>query len=190
MKEEIYQWMKNLAVFYILFTAVLQLVPDQKYQRYVRSFMGLLLIYMLCTPVFALAGKGEELLGGFSDTFHREQALMEEAEAEKLQAFYLKEGCERQISSEITELLEKSGINPVDAAVHIEGEQIWVKLTVGQKLSREQEGGIRDELRKSFGIGEDNCQILSEGNDGTAVDGASASGASSDSDRSSGIKGQ
>ena len=50
MREEIYQWMKGLAVFYLFFTAVLQLVPDRKYERYVRSFMGLLLIYMLCTP--------------------------------------------------------------------------------------------------------------------------------------------
>ena len=44
MKEEIYQWMKNLAVFYILFTAFLHLVPDKKYERYVRLFMGFLLI--------------------------------------------------------------------------------------------------------------------------------------------------
>ena len=41
MREDIYQWMKSLAVFYLFFTAVLQLVPDRKYERYVRSFMGL-----------------------------------------------------------------------------------------------------------------------------------------------------
>lgn len=29
MREEFYQWMKNLAVFYILFTAVLHFVPDK-----------------------------------------------------------------------------------------------------------------------------------------------------------------
>ena len=57
MREDIYQWMKSLAVFYLFFTAVLQLVPDRKYERYVRSFMGLLLIYMLCTPVFAVFGE-------------------------------------------------------------------------------------------------------------------------------------
>ena len=44
MREDIYQWMKSLAVFYLFFTAVLQLVPDRKYERYVRSFMGLLLL--------------------------------------------------------------------------------------------------------------------------------------------------
>ena len=42
MKEELYTWIKNLAVFYILFTAILHLVPNGKYERYVRFFMGLL----------------------------------------------------------------------------------------------------------------------------------------------------
>ena len=31
MKEEIYSWIKNLAVFYILLTTVVHLVPDKKY---------------------------------------------------------------------------------------------------------------------------------------------------------------
>ena len=41
MKEIVYQWVKNLAVFYILLTVVLHLMPDKKYDRYVRHF-GLL----------------------------------------------------------------------------------------------------------------------------------------------------
>lgn len=61
MKESFYQWVKTLAVFYILFSAVLHLIPDSKYERYIRSFMGLLLIYILCTPVFAVFGRGSEL---------------------------------------------------------------------------------------------------------------------------------
>lgn len=52
MKEELYLWIRNLAVFYIFFTAVLNLIPDQKYEKYVRFFMGLLLIFMMSTPIF------------------------------------------------------------------------------------------------------------------------------------------
>ena len=60
MKEELYLWIRNLAVFYIFFTAVLNLVPDQKYEKYVRFFMGLLLIFMMSTPIFSILGKGSE----------------------------------------------------------------------------------------------------------------------------------
>ena len=52
MKEEIYRWVKTIAFFYIVFSAVLHLVPDVKYERYIRSFMGILLIYILSIPVF------------------------------------------------------------------------------------------------------------------------------------------
>ena len=65
MKEEIYRWVKTIAFFYIVFSAVLHLVPDVKYERYIRSFMGILLIYILSTPVFNLFGNGEKLLQEF-----------------------------------------------------------------------------------------------------------------------------
>ena len=62
MKESFYQWVKTLAVFYILFSAVLHLIPDPKYERYIRSFMGLLLIYIfrsfICVKV--IAGKSKQ----------------------------------------------------------------------------------------------------------------------------------
>lgn len=53
MKKELYLWIRNLAVFYIFFTAVLNLVPDKKYEKYVRFFMGLLLIFMMSTPILS-----------------------------------------------------------------------------------------------------------------------------------------
>ena len=40
MKEELYLWIRNLAVFYILFTAVLNLIPDQKYREICTSFFS------------------------------------------------------------------------------------------------------------------------------------------------------
>ena len=92
MKESFYQWVKTLAVFYILFSAVLHLIPDSKYERYIRSFMGLLLIYILCTPVFAVFGRGSELAEIFSDRYTQEMQTLETEETENLQDFYLREG--------------------------------------------------------------------------------------------------
>lgn len=71
MKESFYQWVKTLAVFYILFSAVLHLIPDSKYERYIRSFMGLLLIYILCTPVLPFSGGGANWLKFFPTDIHR-----------------------------------------------------------------------------------------------------------------------
>ena len=71
MKEEIYVWMKNLAVFYILFTAVLYLVPDLKYQRYIRSFMGLLIIIRSVFLFLGFWEKGKSLQKNFFILFSR-----------------------------------------------------------------------------------------------------------------------
>lgn len=54
MRTEIYQWIKNLAFFHVLTTAVLHILPDKRYEQHIRLFMGLLLILLICTPVFAI----------------------------------------------------------------------------------------------------------------------------------------
>ncbi|HIW49626.1 MAG TPA: stage III sporulation protein AF [Candidatus Blautia intestinavium] len=187
MREEFYQWTKNLAVFYILFTAVLHLVPDKKYERYIRSFMGLLLIYMLCTPVAAVLGKSAELLQSFSSNYRQEKNLLEQKESEDLQAFYLYQGYENELEEKIMESLDGTGIKIADAAVNIEGERVSVTIYVREKLTEEGERGIYDELRKNFGIEKEDCRILAEGNEETTVGGDPSSGASSGSDSGSRI---
>ena len=187
MREEFYQWMKNLAVFYILFTAVLHLVPDKKYERYIRSFMGLLLIYMLCTPVVAVLGKSGELLQSFSSNYRQEKNLLEQKEAEDLQAFYLYQGYENELAEKIRESLDGTGIKTVDAAVNIEGEKVSAVVYVQEEPTEEEERRIYNELREKFGIEKKDCRILAEGNEETAVGGDSSSGASSGGDRDSGV---
>ena len=90
MKEELYLWIRNLAVFYIFFTAVLNLIPDQKYEKYVRFFMGLLLIFMMSTPIFSILGKGSELTESFLDNFSEENREKELREFQNIQKVYLK----------------------------------------------------------------------------------------------------
>lgn len=52
MTEILYGWMKNLACYFILLSAVMHLLPDNSYKKYVQYYMGLLLILILLSPVF------------------------------------------------------------------------------------------------------------------------------------------
>ena len=65
MRETIYEWMKNLAVFYLFFTAVMNFLPDGKYNRYVRHFLGLLLIMLLITPILRFFGMTDTMTQKF-----------------------------------------------------------------------------------------------------------------------------
>ncbi len=175
MKEELYTWIKNLAVFYILFTAILHLVPNGKYERYVRFFMGLLLIFMLSTPVFSLFGKSGELIESFQENYKEEAAVRERKELENLQEFYLEKGYEWESREKIMEKLKESGIELTDAAVNIEGGEFHVILYLKEEPDKEEERRIADELEAAFGIKEGQYQIqISE--DGLAAVGDAASG--------------
>ena len=50
MLEYIYEWMENIAFYMVLVTAVMHLLPDSDYQKYVRFFTGLTLVVLLLTP--------------------------------------------------------------------------------------------------------------------------------------------
>ena len=188
MKEEIYQWVKTLAVFYIVFSAVLHLVPDTKYERYIRSFLGLLLIYILITPVFSLLGNGEKMIEDFRLNYQEELISLETANTENLQELYLQENYSRELEKEISEKCTEDGIKTEDVVVHINGEQITAVISTAENITQEQERRIRDGLARNFGIEEKDCQFLMGKDEQTAVADDSASGASADGDRTSRIK--
>ena len=90
MQEQIYQWMKNLVFFYVIFQAILQLLPDKKYEKYVRFYMGLLLILIMLSPIFLLVGKSEKVWEDFSTFYKKEELQRLSQEAENLKEYYLK----------------------------------------------------------------------------------------------------
>ena len=201
MKEEIYRWVKTIAFFYIVFSAVLHLVPDVKYERYIRSFMGILLIYILSTPVFNLFGNGEKLLQEFRLNYQEELTALEEKNTENfsdenkvvrvtenLQALYLQENYSRELQKEISKKCKENGIETEDIVVHINGDQITAVISTAGNITQEQERGIRDGLARDFGIEEKNCQLLMGKDEQTTLAGDSASGPFTDGNRISHIE--
>lgn len=188
MKEEIYQWIRTLAVFYIIFSALIHVVPDSRYERYIRSFMGILLIYILITPVFSLLGNSEKFFQNFRVNYEKEMQEMEEKNAENLQALYLQENYSRELEKEISEKCAEDGIKTGDIIVNINGDQITVVVNTAENISQEQERRIRDGLARDFGIEEKNCQFLVEEDEQTTVAGTYASGTFADGDCAARIK--
>ena len=131
MKEALYSWIKCLAIFYILLTMLLHLVPTEKYQKYVRFFMGLVLIVILVTPVLSILEKTRELPGSFSYIYSQEENKRLEQDMENLQKNLLEKGCEELLGENIREDLQKKGIEIIKCEVHIEGEllkaTVWTK---------------------------------------------------------------
>nr|WP_294650260.1 stage III sporulation protein AF [uncultured Blautia sp.] len=181
MKEELYLWIRNLAVFYIFFTAVLNLVPDQKYEKYVRFFMGLLLIFMMSTPVFSILGKGPELAESFLTNFSKENRKKELQEFQNLQKVYLEKGYELELEQKIRESLKKKGIEVYKVKVNIKGEDTQAEITLEKEISKEEKGVIADELVEEWGLKENRIVIQTARNESGKMGDSLASGNTSGS---------
>lgn len=90
MFEFFYTWMKNIAFFTVLMTAVTHILPESDYRKYVRFYMGLILIILLAAPVFRVFGSKDELGQIYHSSVYQQQmkeiegasAFLEEIEAE------------------------------------------------------------------------------------------------------------
>lgn len=188
MREEIYQWLKNLAIFYILLTALMHLVPDKKYGQYVRFFMGLLLVLMLCMPVVSIMGKGKALAEGFQVNYAAQDRIREQEELENLQQAYLQKGYALEVEGKIREELENSGIYAADVEVHIEGEDVRAAVYMNGTVTGEQERRIADGLSKACGLREGEFEIKAFEPGEAAVGGDSSSGTSAGGGGAAGIR--
>ena len=59
--QAILDMVRMIAVFYLLEQMVLQLIPGERYEQYVRFYLGLLLVLLLLQPVFQIFRLSEQL---------------------------------------------------------------------------------------------------------------------------------
>ena len=59
--QAILNMVRMIAVFYLLEQMILQLIPGERYERYVRFYLGLLLVLLLLQPVFQIFRLSEQL---------------------------------------------------------------------------------------------------------------------------------
>lgn len=129
MTGEIYGWMRGLAFFFIFMTAVLNCLPDQKYRRYVRFFLGMLLLVLMARPLLSLFHLDEILSRSVSRGML--EARAEEAgwqvRAEGIQQELLYQGYQAEIESQIRGFLEERGIGEASVEVELNQEQMEVE---------------------------------------------------------------
>lgn len=73
----LYEWMVNATFYLVVFTAVVQLLPNEIYQKYVRFFTGLVMILLILMPAIKVFGMERT----FQDYFQKYQ--IEEYKNEK-----------------------------------------------------------------------------------------------------------
>ncbi len=93
MAAGLYEWIRTLTYFFILVTAILQVLPDSGYRRYIRFFTGLVLVCLMLTPILHFFGQESPVLEFFqSKEYEQKMAELEERAEELKTRDFAKEG--------------------------------------------------------------------------------------------------
>ena len=120
--DGVYEWLRDIAVFFLLMTAVLNILPEAKYRKYVQFFLGLVMLAVLCRPILAL-GNLEGALGDALEKMTLEAEAQDlknsQIRIEGLQQEVLYGAYERELQDQISAFLEGQGLEPVRVEVSI-----------------------------------------------------------------------
>ena len=101
------EWIQNIVIFLLMTAMAGQLIPDEKYKKYIRLTMGLLLIMVILRPLTRLSGMDEE----FYENFMKENFRISAEDARTGTAVFgaderVDEGYKQLISKEVTAYFE------------------------------------------------------------------------------------
>lgn len=65
MKTAIYEWIKNIVFYQLVVSIVINMIPDNAYQKYVHFFLGMLFLVIVIRPIFQLMNMTESIDGRY-----------------------------------------------------------------------------------------------------------------------------
>lgn len=71
----LYEWMREIAYYMVLMTAIMQVAAAESYRKYIRLFTGIILVLMIMAPVMQIFGITEK--GTWMQEAEYEKAVQE-----------------------------------------------------------------------------------------------------------------
>lgn len=117
------QWIKNLAIFYIIASLIIHLIPGKDFQKYIRLFLGIITIILLMKPIGSLLNLDDDyekyLDSGFNiqmeDSLKKELEMVGEQQKQAVIGDY-----SAKIKENIRTYVESLEVTYVDAEIEIE----------------------------------------------------------------------
>lgn len=80
MKEIFYDWIRNIVFYQLLSSIILNIIPGDKYQKYVRFFLGMLFLLISIRPVLEILQLTDDM-----DVSYVQQMLERDLEENKVE---------------------------------------------------------------------------------------------------------
>lgn len=126
------EWIRNIAVFFILLTTVMNLLPQNHYKKYVRFFLGLVLIVWMIHPVLGLFGLEDKMSSRyqfyqFQESWNEAKGDAEDVSGKRLD--YLKKMYEEEIKRDIGAIAEKNELYVSQVKVYFTAEEETIRVS-------------------------------------------------------------
>lgn len=124
--EAMYSWVKNIAFYLIFMTVLGNMLPDKKYEKYIKLFAGMVLILLVLKPITAGLHLDDKLAYSFgSITFQKETDDLKKQltgmESERLSGMIGQ--YEDAIAMDLERMAQAEGFYKKSISVTIEPEQ-------------------------------------------------------------------
>lgn len=184
----IYQWIKNIAFYIILVTAIMNVIPNNNYKKYINLYTGIIMIILVLAPISRLLGVKTRL-----DTNFVKNIYNQELKSVKLDTYQISETSssklldeyKQEIEGQVEKIVNKEGYYMVSSQIvmnedmesenygNLEGIEVAIstqekenqkievsKIQVGKKiLETPEEISVKNVLNNFYNVGLDNINV-------------------------------
>ena len=151
MVEEIPQWLKNISIFLIFMTTVLNLIPEKEDKKPVQFFLGIVMVLIFFQPVLKAGGLEQKMAQTLDRlTLEEEAAAMENVQirAESFEKQYYVGAWEKETERQIRMYLSESGIPGAAVSVTLEPGNTGEAKEIRIEAPMRQTSIYREEQKK------------------------------------------
>lgn len=173
----VYEWIRNLTVFFLFFSVVENLLPGKKYGKYMRLFAGMILILLIVEPFTGRLDLEEVLARSYENLIVRGEAgeLQPDLDAaEKERVAQILKRYEETVCQDVRKLAESCDLKLLKCEVMTDHEENSPEFGTVKKVSvvLTQESGIENrksllkKIREYYGLEENYVEIQIAGGKG------------------------
>lgn len=115
-------WVRSIVCYLILTTLIMNMLPDKKYEKYLRLFVGMVLVFLVFEPLTDVSGLETQIAGAFERlTFQNDASLLKKEIADM-------DGMRMaRLADQYEETIENDIINRINSTM-VQCEEVQVTL--------------------------------------------------------------